>query len=164
MESRKTKILLDKYWEGKTTLEEEQQLDAHFAGEIPSGNELAGYSTLFQYRKALREDDSEQFDLGFLDEQQVDNSVLPIRTSIDLTGWKRWAMIATVAIILAVASVTYQWPRTQTLTAQSEEMERAYTETLAALQLVAEKLNEGNSSIRELRVFDETTKQIIHEK
>ena len=159
MESQKTKILLQKYWEGQTTVEEESALSEQFGGEVPEDEQK--YSVIFDYKDHLQNEAHEDFDLSFL----VKEGHTKRRSfqGTDSGNWKKWSMGIAASIVMAVCSVTYQWPQTQTLQAKSIEMERAYTETLATLQLVANKLNKGTASIQEISVFDKTTKHIIHE-
>ena len=165
MGSQKNKILLEKYWEGLTNVEEEALLNQQFADKQEVGEAEGKYSVIFEYKKALQDEAGEDFDLSFMDDE-VGVLPTPVRL-LSLPGKKairRWTVGLAASALIAFFSLSYQWPRTQTLEAKSQEMERAYTETLAALQMVADKLNQGNASIHEISVFDKTTKQIIHEK
>jgi hypothetical protein len=165
MASQKNKILLEKYWEATTTSEEEAALQEQFRRQREVGREEEKYGVLFEYRQALEQQDSESFDLSFLDKAADEvPAQWPVFSLPGRRTLRMWATGLAASVLLAVFSISYQWPRTQTLEARSMKMEKAYTETLAALQLVADKLNQGNASIHEIGVFDRTTKQIIHEK
>jgi hypothetical protein len=166
MESQKIKILLEKYWDGLTSRAEEALLTEQFASGVPK--DARQYALLFEYKEQIKRSEPETFDLSFLQtdarkgrkEIQAGGRVLSLANS---NGWKRWTAGVAVAVFLAVISISYQWPHTQTLEAQSRQMEDAYVETLAALQLVANTLNRGDESIQEIKVFDQTQKHIIHE-
>jgi hypothetical protein len=77
--------LLEKYWEGETTLEEERALKAYFAQGAPD-ERLQPYAPLFQ---ALREEQMVQL---------AKNKTVPLRPQA--YGWQRWAAAASVALLL----------------------------------------------------------------
>jgi len=158
MESQKIKILLDKYWDGTSTLEEEASLRETFSHEIPSDEKQ--YALLFEYRSITGSDNGEDFNLDFLSTDEV-NAGRSVK--VEMPSFVKWSMGIAASLLIAVMSVTYQWPQTQTLQAQGQEMEQAYKETLAALQIVSEKLNKGNASIMEIGVFDRTKNHILDE-
>ncbi len=79
--------LLEKYWEGDTTLEEERMLKTYFASnEVADG--LRQYAPLFQV---------------FREEQSVEFSKKTIATAIQPVqyNWKPWAVAASVALLLS---------------------------------------------------------------
>jgi len=69
MESQRIKILLDRYWEGISSVEEEAQLRAVFGTEVPKDE--AQYSVLFSYRELAGSQKEEDFDLSFLPKEEV---------------------------------------------------------------------------------------------
>jgi cytoskeletal protein RodZ len=77
--------LLEKYWEGETTLEEERALKAYFAEGAPD-ERLRPYAPLFQ---ALREEQAVQL---------AKSKVVPLRPQA--YNWQRWAAAASVALLL----------------------------------------------------------------
>jgi len=158
MESQRIKILLDRYWEGISSVEEEAQLRAVFGTEVPKDE--AQYSVLFSYRELAGSQKEEDFDLSFLPAEEF---VAEKKREIRLPGFVRWSMGIAATVLIAVLSVVYQMPETQTLQAQNQEIAKAYTETLAALQMVSDKLNKGNASIMEIGVFDRTKNRILDE-
>ncbi|MCP4121624.1 MAG: hypothetical protein GY751_07705 [Bacteroidetes bacterium] len=159
MESQKIKILLDKYWDGTSTLEEEASLRETFSHEIPSDEKQ--YALLFEYRSITGSDSGEDFNLDFLPTDEL-NAENPLKKA-EMPSFVKWSMGIAATLLIAIMSVTYQWPQTQTLQAQGQEMEQAYKETLAALQIVSDKLNKGNASIMEIGVFDRTKNHILDE-
>jgi len=79
--------LLEKYWEGDTTLEEERLLKTYFASnEVADG--LRQYAPLFQ---VLREEQSVQFS-----QQTAAVDIKPVHYN-----WKSWAVAASLAMLLS---------------------------------------------------------------
>ena len=159
MESQKNKILFDKYWEGETTVSEEILLKKQLEESVSADEDK--FKVLFDYKEGLIAKENE-FDLSFLDEE----TDTPFQTIIDKFKIpKKWRMVASIASALLISyfSVSYQWNEDTRLAAQEIEMQHAYTETLAALQLISNKIKKGNQSIYELGNFDKTKKQLINE-
>ena len=78
-------ILLDRYWEGETTLEEERRLKTYFAsGEV--NERLLAFTPLFQ---ALREEQSVQY---------AKTKTAPLKPV--LYTWQKLAAAASVALLL----------------------------------------------------------------
>ncbi len=159
MGSQKSKILLDKYWEGNSTVQEEVLLKKEFEEILPK--DQAKYKPLFDYQEGLVSKE-QGFDLSFLEEKQQ-SGFSNFRQRFALP--KKWRLPSSIAAALIVAflSVNYQWKEDARIAAQEMEVQKAYTETLAALQFISEKLNKGNQSIYELSNFDKTKKQLINE-
>lgn len=160
MESQNTKALLQKYWNGLSTLEEERLLTAHFEGDIPA--DVKAYEAIFAYRNHIQSLEADEFDLSFLGEAPV-HTIRSKPAQRRINTLMVMGRVAAVAMFIAICSVGYQWPKTQSLQQQSEAMEVAYEETLMALAMISEKLNRGHESIGELKVFDQTVNHIIHE-
>jgi len=79
--------LLEKYWEGDTTLEEERMLKTYFASsEVADG--LRQYAPLFQ---VFREEQSVQFS-----KKATATVIKPVQYN-----WKPWAVAASVALLLS---------------------------------------------------------------
>jgi len=160
MESQKIKLLLEKYWEGRTSSGDERKLQQYFRGKVPEDE--SKYRLIFDYRDHIDHLENGKFDLAFLDATDS-----PVNEMNFFTSRRRiisnWGISLAASIVIAFFSISYQWPHTQTIYVQSDHMETAYNEALAALVMVADKLNKGNESILEISVFDETTKHIIDE-
>ena len=78
--------LLDKYWEGDTSIDEERLLKAYFAsGEVDDS--LRQYAPLFQ---VFREEQAVQF--------SQKTAVVPIRPQ--QYDWKPWAVAASIALLV----------------------------------------------------------------
>lgn len=160
MESPKIKILLEKYWEGNSTVQEEAQLKSLFKNGIPKDEKK--YKLIFDYQSTLSANES-NFDLGLLNEAIKKNEIENSFRSHTI-NWRKWSIGTAAAILIAIGSVYYQWDSIEgPPLAENDKVENAYEETVAALAFLAEALNKGNSSIYELSTFDKSKKQIINE-
>ena len=158
MGSQKIKILLDKYWNGKSSIKEEAQLQKLFDKDVPLDEKK--YDVLFQYKKLQDLDIEGDFSLDFLPEEIISEKETKV---VKMPAFVKWSIGVAATVLIAIMSITYQWSDTNKVNAQNDELDRAYTETLAALQLVSEKLNKGNASIMEIGVFDRTKNYILDE-
>ncbi len=140
------KALIEKYFEGETSLEEEAMLRDYFNnGEVEE--ELSAYQPLFQYianeqAQALSDDFEEQL----FQRLEIAPKIVQMRQ------WPRQVMrIAAVAAVLVVAMLFLQ--KTNTTQAQQAAVDwskyeitdeqQAYDETVKALKLLSSKLNKG---------------------
>ncbi len=155
MDSKTIHSLLDKYWEGATSLKEEAQLRTYFnRSDVPE--ELESFKPLFQFFKqeqavSLNED----FDKRLSSNLEVSDTpkarILSIRSYI-----ARAAAIAAVFIgILYFLNTNILSNESKgltdiELTAQEKyEAKLAYAEAKAALLLISKKLNKSTSKAEE---------------
>lgn len=144
MDYNRIKELLERYWEGETSLEEEAQLTAYFQQEtIPA--ELERFRALFQF-----------FGTEKTKVSQRKTTVLPRPVvSSRKTRWmRRLAVAASIVAVATIGLVQYnnQWgtPSTNVLAEDTyKDPDLAYQEAKAALLLVAKKLNKGIDKSRE---------------
>jgi hypothetical protein len=145
MDSNKINALLEKYFEGTTSLEEEQTLKNYFQQD-DIAPELKAYKGLFQYFTA--EQDvlmSSDFDARLLEKLDPPVQQKGVRT-MDFS-WMRIA--AAVLLLVAVFFTARQWPTEPAQTSvdwtqyESENPEDAYEATMAALALVSKKMQTG---------------------
>ena len=139
------KKLVDKYWEGATSLEEEEQLRTYFNGEQVD-QRLKKVQPLFVFFKQEQEKTSQR-PLSFLE-------VVRQRPK------RVWSLVAaSVAILIMVAAWLYQQqhlPQPNNLAVQEaplhkdtyEDPERAFQEAKQALMLVSKGLNKGVKTTR----------------
>ena len=139
MESGKIEKLLDKYFEAKTTVAEEEVLRAYFTkGEVAP--HLAQYAPLFAYLSQAKE---ERFT------RQV---ALRSRSSI-----YRWMSIA-AAVVLGLG--IYFGSDTYNNYQEQKEAEYAYNETRKALSLLASNLERGTEKVAYLNEFEQAKQKI----
>lgn len=144
------KQLLNKYFEGETSLEEERVLKVYFNGNEVA-NELKAYQGLFQFFKIEKE---------VVFPEKADTAPTPlyaptknIRTKA-ATNRRLYVYVARIAAVLLVAVCAYLViPSSSTSTDQKQAInweqyeitdeQEAVEKTIAALRLVSAKLNGG---------------------
>ncbi len=147
------KALIEKYFEGETSLEEEAQLRAYFSGGVVD-DELRVYQPLFQHFSEERGQSlSSDFDEKLL--QKLDASEAKL---VRMRIWpKQLLRIAAVAAVLVVAMIFLQKtnaPQAQQASVDWSKYEitdeqQAYEETVKALRLVSSKLKKGSKKASE---------------
>ncbi len=139
------KQLVDKYFEGETSLVEEQQLRAYFK-EGAVAEELQEYQPLFQYfATAKREELPSDFD---------ERIVIELQRPAKRRFMRRMVQMSSVAASVMLMVAAYFWyPTTELPSTVSNQInweqyeitdeEEAYKETKAALKLLSRNLNRG---------------------
>jgi hypothetical protein len=152
--------LLDKYWEGETTLAEDKMLQTFFASEtIPV--ELQAFQSIFQAKNDIQTQTlSDDFDINLLailenkKEAKEETKIIQLQNkqAAELQKWRFVAGIAaSIALILAVYIVI---PKTETveiakIELTEEEHEKAlvaYEQTKMALMFVSATMNHGTQT------------------
>jgi hypothetical protein len=146
--------LIEKYDNGETTLQEEQQLKNYFSQETVAPH-LEVYKSMFQYFLQTHE---EQF--------TKDVPLNPRKTN---TLYK-WISVAAIAVLMfGIYTQVGNQPQSRTLADLSPTEREAYDKTMEVFNLVSSKLNEGSQSINTLSLvssnFDKGADNIayIHE-
>lgn len=139
MELAKIEILLEKYLEAKTTLDEEKTLKIYFSqNNVPE--HLSAYKDLFSY-----------FTENALDISDKKITIQPKNINM------RWLSIAAAIVLFVSIFTLYQNDKTQ-----KEEAKLAYIETQKALNLIAISLNKGELAMAQLQTFDNTKNKIFN--
>lgn len=142
MESR-IEALLEKYWAGETSIEEEQQLKAHFKKNpslTPEGKYFRALSGKQQHTAAKK-------------------FAHPGKTRTKA----RWSAAAAVVIGLMTAVLVFQDARKQREFVV-EDPQEAYEVTRRALLMVSSGLNEGKAYSKELSKINKARELITEEK
>lgn len=142
-------VLLEKYWEGETTLEEEAALRDFFSTSHPDlPDELLEAAPLFQY---------------FQVEAEKVWEAPPVKV-VKLSPWRHWmkyAAVMLVAVGIGYALKQHQQREQQVLVAMQEadmnDPQKAFDQTKKALQLLAKNLHKGTSGMQKLSYFNEAT-------
>ncbi len=124
---RELEELLDKYWKGETTVDEERRVKAHFA-------KAKDISPTGQYFKSIHQ------------QQQVKSEVSWKKKS----NYTRFSAAATIVIGLLVAFLTLENNRKNTQFVVEDPRE-AYEITRNALMMISGGLNEGKQYSEELK-------------
>lgn len=149
MDYKRISVLLEKYWEGETTLEEEAALRDFFSTSHPDlPEELLEAAPLFQY---------------FRVEAEKVWEAPPVKV-VKLSPWRHWmkyAAVMLVAVGIGYALKQHQQREQQVLVAMQQpnmnDPQKAFDETKRALQLLAKNLNKGTSGMQKLSYFNEAT-------
>ena len=142
MESQKIHILLQKYFDAETTLDEENELITYFtSGEVDEN--LKMYVPMFSGMKELSVEDNP--DLG----DDLMNFILESEQTEKLKYRWMWQMVTGVAasVILVMLAVNFysdqnQWKDTYT------NPDQAYAEASKTLEFVAGKYNMGLAQLK----------------
>ena len=150
MESVKNiELLLEKYFEGETSIAEEKVLKQYFTSETVAPH-LEQYRSLFGYFKSEKEEKLEQ----------------PIMLTSQKTTLYRWLVAASIALLLGGGFWFTQQEAPQNAVAQSElgtydSPEEAFEETQKALAMVSGHLNTGIESMGYLNEYENSKNQVF---
>lgn len=155
--------LLGKYWEGKTSIEEENQLKEHFKKEENSETESVYFNYLKNRKQEkLKSPDFDKHILNSLNEKQV--------SKISLSYIKYWQyaaaiiVLVTLSILLTVrlANIKDSANRSNEITFVDtyDDPHKAFEETKKALLLISTNLNKGQEYTEELVKFSETQEKL----
>lgn len=142
MESANVEKLLDRYFEGETSLQEENQLKEFFAsGNVPP--HLVPYTAMFQgFSIAKEEHSSREVELPVIHKRSV---------------WV-WSIAASLVIALGIGSMLFL--QNDGLTAEEQKALATYKEARETMLLLSENLNKGASKVTYLNEFKESTSNI----
>jgi hypothetical protein len=162
MEYNKISELLEKYWEGETSLEEEEMLRSFYATEhkeLPA--DLLEAQSLFRYFHT-----EANLELPELPEMEtVIAQLSPVVKQKPWDHWMKYAAVFLIAIGLGYAGRQYQEKqrRMDVVLAQRDtydDPQKAFAATQKALRLLAKNLNKGTSQVQKLSYFNEATERI----
>jgi len=135
--------LLEKYDNGETTLQEEQQLKNYFSQETVAPH-LEMYKPLFTY--------------FVINQQELFTKDVPLETKPN--NWYKWIPVAAVAVIML--SVYFNRPDQNLYgTYSPEDKELAYNEVKNSLEMISTHFNKGASSINYLNEVEDATSLIF---
>ncbi len=161
MELTEINRLLDKYWEGETTLEEEAQLRRYFQEEEPPAA-LRPVAELFRHYE-----NPPQLDEDF--DQQLLSRIVEQKP---VSMWPTLLKIAAVVTLFLVGTLWFKqtyWTSPEPTIAVAtqedtyEDPERAYEETKQALLLMSSLMNEGTEHLTKLEKFNEAQQSVKEE-
>ena len=146
MDYNNIRKLLDKYWEGESSIEEESQLRSFFSGDdIPE--DLKPYQPLFQFFQ-LEQDKNLNVDFDQRLIQELKSSEKPTAKVRSLPYYlMRVAAVGILLISIYIGGQIVSSGDSFETVAETEEMtpEEVYAQTKEALLLVSAKLNKGTS-------------------
>ncbi|MCK8523530.1 hypothetical protein M0D21_18245 [Aquimarina sp. D1M17] len=143
MELSNIEKLLEKYFEGETTISEEKELKVYFTGEtVPS--HLERYKDLFQY---------------FSNESTI-TATKDLKIKASRTPKYKWIGVAASIALIAGIFLTRTVDSTEPVDT-FEDPEIALQETKKILNMVSQYMNEGKQNLVYLQEFENTKKKFI---
>ena len=164
MAPNKIEALLEKYDNGETTLQEEQQLRVYFAQDAIAPH-LESYRSLFQYFAQTKNEQLSE-DIQLFSKGNVTKKY---------TLYK-WLSVAAISVLMI--GFYFQTNQKRSIEDLSQEELLAYNqtmevlsmvstqfnngkETMGVLNLVSEKLNEGAENVQYMSEFSKATDKLI---
>ncbi|MFC5045963.1 hypothetical protein ACFSTE_14180 [Aquimarina hainanensis] len=148
MELSKIEKLLEKYFEGETTISEEKELKVYFTGDnVPS--HLEKYKSMFQF---------------FSDQRAVvAPSGIRLPGTSHRTTWYKWGGVAaSIALIAGIFITDINKPVVNEVDVDTfEDPEVALQKTKEVLSLVSQYMNEGKRDLVYLKEFENTRNKLI---
>lgn len=150
--------LLEKYWEGNTSLEEEQQLKRYFTSGNVASEHLA-YKALFD-TLALSNEVPQQSLNAFA---RVNKSSSWLH-ALGNHKYKSMAVAAGLGILVATGALVQDrfFTPIQEDLGTYETPEEAYEATVQALQLMGTQLNNGKEKLKPLNKIEEKTNEVFN--
>ena len=171
MNFEQIKLLLDKYFEGETNLEEEGLLATYFNSKDVD-SQLTQYQPLFQFFKAEK-----AITLGETGTKKVVSIEKPVKRLSILRGSNMWLKAIAAMLILTVGSFflikTLYKPlhlgmaenSRITIYDENDDPQKAFATVQAALKLVSKKMrkgqNEAESGMRKVKKATDDVNKII---
>ncbi|NUY81986.1 hypothetical protein HUK80_13865 [Flavobacterium sp. MAH-1] len=150
MESHNIETLIEKYFDGETSLAEETQLQEYFSSSDVAQH-LEQYRPMFGYFAKERE---QRFD-----------GTLPLQPRKRKTvAWL--SVAASVAVLLGVGTFAYNNLQNQTTPGELgtyDDPEKAFAETQKALDMLAAHVNTGVESVEYINEYEES-KDLVFKK
>ncbi|MBT0809871.1 hypothetical protein KIH41_01100 [Litoribacter ruber] len=120
--------LLEKYWEGESSLEEEKEL-----------------RNLLQQANGYEQEKAFFGELNLLQEEHTENLTYPAKKS---SPWEWLKFAAVLVVFLSVTALVFQFQKYQ----ERQEEALAYAQVMEAFALINENMNKGT---KELDVMEE---------
>ena len=145
MELHNIKNLLEKYFEGQTSLQEEKELKNYFSSE-DIAPELMQYRSLF----------------GYFSKEKTTESKTKIVLEKKSKNIRWLGMAASIVILLGIGYTFLNQPKQSDDLGTFDNPEIALIETQKALNLIAENLKKGKESMNYLQEFENTKNRIFN--
>ena len=149
MESNKIEILLEKYFQGETSIAEEKELKNYFS--LPNvAQHLQQYQPLFGYFSQVKEQKSTQ--------------EISLQTKKRNVAWL--SIAASAVVLLGIGTYYISKKNTAPAVAQTElgtydDPEEALAATQKALALLSKKVNVGIESVQYIKEYEQSKNKIF---
>lgn len=161
MKSDKLHILLEKYWEGTATQEEEIQLKEYFS-PAEAYREFPKEAVWFHYlRREKQLTDKNDLDFSFLDEEKGSSSSWNFSYYLKIA-----AAIAVVAIssFFVYKEINENKTAEKMITDTFEDPQKAFEETKKALYILSKNLGKGQKEIQKASMLHEAKEKLENDQ
>lgn len=154
MDTSKIEKLIEKYYEGESTLDEEMILKDFFrSGDVPS--HLAEHASLFAWiDETSAEEADADFEIKLPDAEIEKTRVVPLWKQRPLLSW----VSGIAAGLIILAGLYFMIDHQKTL--KQREALMAYQQTQEALMLFSVNLNTGLEQVKKFSAFGEGMDQV----
>lgn len=164
MDLNRVDILLERYWNCASTIEEENELRTLLTTE-PIPQELEDSAALFKYYELQRKATLDaKFDQAIID--KIKDQKSPVIKKLN-TGLQNYIRVAAAVLVIIAASLVFrmeiwQGERPSNLLVEDtyKTPEEAYEETKRAFLLIAEKMNSGRKQAEKIGLLNEAETKI----
>lgn len=168
MDLNRVEILLERYWNCVSTVEEENELKTLFnSTDVP--DELKDSATLFKYFTQQRQATlNEKFNEDIIEKIKLQKSPTIRKMNSRFRNYMRVA--AAVLVILAASFIFrmeyWQGDKPKMLLVEDtfQTPEEAYAETKKAFMLIAEKMNSGRKHAQKISLMNKAENKIKKEE
>jgi hypothetical protein len=164
MDLNRVDILLERYWNCASTVEEEEELKALFnANEVPE--ELKSSAALFKYFELQRQATlDEKFTEEIVEKINLQHSTPVIKMN---SNFRNFMKVAAAILVILAASFIFRmeyWQGEKPTMLLVEDTfktpEEAYAETKKAFMLIAEKMNTGRREAQKIGLLNQAENKI----
>ncbi len=159
MDINQVKLLLTKYFDGETTLEEEKMLQGYFSDEtVP--DELITYRQQFMLltSSARTEHDTGQLDLRI--SEMIDHLDAAVPKQGRSKSMYQYLAAASIVLMLGVSGILIYQARSSAVTDTYADPKIAYQEAQRALMYVSQKMNKGIDPLSNVSKINAGTEQL----
>ncbi|MEO7977428.1 hypothetical protein [Flavobacterium sp.] len=159
MELDKIEIILEKYFQGESTIAEEKELKDYFSSPNVAQH-LQQYQPLFGYFSQVKEQKSTQVPESLV---RTDKAI-PLQTKKRNVAWL--SIAASVVVLLGIGTYYVSEKNTPPVVAQTElgtydDPEEALAATQKALALLSNKVNVGIESVQYIKEYEQSKNKIF---
>ena len=159
MELNKIENILEKYFQGETSIAEENELKDYFSSSNVAQH-LEQYQPIFGYFSQVKEQKSTQE----LESLARTGEAIPLQTKKRNVAWL--SIAASAVVLLGIGAYFYISENTTPIVAQSElgtydNPEKAFAETQKALALLSNNVNVGIESVQYIKEYEQSKNKIF---
>lgn len=157
MDSKKVKKLLEKYWQGTTSIEEEQLIMREIASDSTklTEEEKSYFSQLNAFKKLTLTEDFEKNLLSQIEADKPKKARL-----IPMYFWRVAASLVLAVSLFYLYSPNNTSIQTMTVDSLEKDPRKAYEVSKQALLLISRKLNKASEVTLTIDKFEETSAKI----